>query len=375
MLKVLIEMDLLFMGGSEKQFRYIISTLNACPDCELYVLVQNKSLVDDSQQIKEFVNQHSRTHFVFLDSNAMKYNHSNRIVRLTTKMLSLIPFYFWHRFTLPKIGIDIAMVNNMTGLMAVPLLNKCKCITIYNERNTGRQVTDKRFKIKRLLKCNTVVANSKTAAAYLQGIIQKEIRVINNGLKMEKIICEEDNPHQNVRILIPGRITPIKNQLFALQSLKQSGRKNIQMILVGGCEDKEYMDEINSYIASNGLEQNVLIKGFTTDMYTEYSECDMVLLPSKEEGTPNVLLEAFMYGKPVLASNIPQNKDCMLFPEYLFSIEQPEALAELLKKAADGILFSDKKKVIKVNRKFVEDNYSLEKMEANYLKLFGLNGD
>ena len=65
----------------------------------------------------------------------------------------------------------------------------------------------------------------------------------------------------------------------------------------------------------------------------------------------------------------------MLFPEYLFSIEQPEALAELLKKAADGILFSDKKKVIKVNRKFVEDNYSLEKMEANYLKLFGLNGD
>ena len=47
----------------------------------------------------------------------------------------------------------------------------------------------------------------------------------------------------------------------------------------------------------------------------------------------------------------------------------------MLKKAADGILFSDKKKVIKVNRKFVEDNYSLEKMEANYLKLFGLNGD
>ena len=373
MKKVLLEMDILFLGGSEKQFRNIISALNNCSGCELHVLIENQSLVDDVDLTDEFVKKNNNVEFHFLNSRAMRYNHSKKIVRYVTKWISLIYLYLWHMINLQGMKIDTVMVNNMTGLMMVPILKRSGCRVIYNERNTGRQVTDKNFKIKLLKKCDTVIANSKAAAEYLEGVICKKVEVCNNGLIIEKPL-KKKNKSKTFQILLPGRINPIKNQLYVIEALSKLPEADYKLILAGGVEDSVYKNKIDQFIINNHLEDKVIQKGFVSDMKHEYEEADLVILPSIEEGTPNVLLEAYMYGRATLCSDIRQNIDCTVEPKSIFPLNNTEKLSQILADIFSGTYFDDFEEMIKKNIRFVSDNYNIKKMDDCYRALL-LDGE
>lgn len=368
--KILIEMDILFMGGSEKQFRNIITALGKNDQYEVHVLVENKPLIGDLELINKYLEENQKVSFHFMNSHAMRFNHSLKLLRYMTKAISLIHLFLWHIFILPKLNIDNAMVNNMTGLMMLPILKKKGCDAIYNERNTGKQVTNTNFSIGLLKKCDKVIANSIVAAEYLENIIGKKVDVFNNGLLMENPLPEKYKDGI-VRILLPGRINPIKNQLYVIQALKNIKKSNYKLILAGGVEDASYENKIISYIKSNNLEEKIELMGFVTDMKSEYQKADLIILPSLEEGTPNVLLESYMYGRLTLCSNIRQNKDCTIEKKSLFPLDNEQKLSEILDQVCCGEYFKNVDCIIKKNHEFVKENYSMDKMTIAYRKLFG----
>lgn len=362
-------MDILFLGGSEKQFRNIISALGKDDEYEVHALVENKSLVGDLQLIEGFINENSSVSFHFMNSYAMRFNYSFTWLRYMTKTISLIHLLLWHIFILPKLYIDVAMVNNMTGLMMTPILKRKGCYVIYNERNTGKQVTNKYFKINLLKKCDRVIANSKAGAEYLESIIGKRVDIINNGLIIENTLLPKEADGV-FRILLPGRINPIKNQLYVVRALSNISDPNIKLILAGGVEDTAYESQIVSYIQSNQLQEKVELLGFVQNMKLEYQKADLIILPSLEEGTPNVLLEAYMYGRPTLCSDIRQNIDCTVDKKSLFPLDDEEKLGDILTAVISGSHFDDVESVIKKNVEFVINNYSMEKMIMAYRMLF-----
>lgn len=367
---VLIEMDILFFGGSEKQFRNIISALAINKDCNVHVLIENKSLVSDQQLIDDFLQKNTDVQFHFMNSSAMKYNHSFALLRYITKIFSLLKLFLWHIFSLSKLNIDVAMVNNMTGLMMVPLLKQKGCYVIYNERNTGRQVTNKRFKMQLLKKCNKVIANSNVAATYLQGVIGKNVDVYNNGFLIEERLTSRKEVSDTYRILLPGRINPIKNQLYVIKALSCIANKNFKLILAGGVENSAYENKIISYLNDHNFQDKVEILGFVQNMKSEYEKADLIILPSIEEGTPNVLLEAYMYGRITLCSDIKQNVDCTIEKKSIFPLDDVNQLASILSAVIDGTYFENMESIIEKNAEFVKENYSMEKMTASYQKLF-----
>lgn len=369
MKKILVEMDILFFGGSEKQFRNIISELGNSKECETHVLIENQTLIKDKKAVGSFIESNKSVLFHFINSNAMKYNHSIKMIRYVTKSISVIRLIIWHLFVFPRLHIDIAMVNNMTGLFISPLLRFAGCRVVYNERNTGRQVTDRNYKLKLLAKCDKIIANSKAGAQYLASVTGKNVDIYYNGIYIEDKLVK-DKRNDVFRILLPGRINPVKNQMYVLEALNQLHDLKYLLILAGEDEDVAYKKKILDFVKNNGLDARVKLLGFVSDMKLEYKKADLVILPSIEEGMPNVLLESYMYGRLALCSNIEQNVDCTIEQSALFPLGDCERLVEILRATINGTYFMNPDKIIERNYEYVKNNFCMDRMARAYRKLF-----
>jgi glycosyltransferase involved in cell wall biosynthesis len=68
-----------------------------------------------------------------------------------------------------------------------------------------------------------------------------------------------------------------------------------------------YQSEIKALTTSLNLADRCIFLGNQRDMRSVYNGCDVTVLLSRHEGTPNVLLESMACGVPVVASNIADN--------------------------------------------------------------------
>lgn len=101
-------------------------------------------------------------------------------------------------------------------------------------------------------------------------------------------------------ILFSGRIAPEKGILTLLKAVTSL---NIKLKIAGA---KTADSRFNELIASNSSDQ-VEFLGYQTETELQnlYSNAAFVVLPSENyENAPMTVLEAFAYGKPVIASNI-----------------------------------------------------------------------
>jgi glycosyltransferase involved in cell wall biosynthesis len=60
-----------------------------------------------------------------------------------------------------------------------------------------------------------------------------------------------------------------------------------------------------------GLTGRVRFPGHVDDIDTFFADCDLLVLPSRSEGSPNVVLEAFARGVPVLATRVGGTEELM----------------------------------------------------------------
>ena len=143
---------------------------------------------------------------------------------------------------------------------------------------------------------------------------------------------------------------------------------DLHVVFAGAVEDQRYYEELQNFVSACGLEKNVEFIGFASNLKEYYRVSHLLILASLEEGTPNVLLEAYMQGVPVLASNIPMNADCVLREELLFSPDSPEELAQRIRQSKERSV-ENTLEILKENRTFVQKSYSEERMVEDYVKI------
>lgn len=69
----------------------------------------------------------------------------------------------------------------------------------------------------------------------------------------------------------------------------------------------DYHREMRQIVEQLGLASRIGFPGGLEDMAAVYSACDLTVLPSSREGTPNVLLESMACEIPVIATNVADN--------------------------------------------------------------------
>lgn len=181
------------------------------------------------------------------------------------------------------------------------------------------------------------------------GIPQEKVRVIGNGIDLRRF-CPGDRlaarrelglPPDRILILSVARIAEVKgiHHLIDAVTRVRRLRSEVQLILVGSCEDSTYLKGLERRITQAKLDDAVRFVGPQPHaaMRDWYNACDLFCLCSAREGWPNVLLEALACGKPVVASRVGGIPEIVASADYGLLVDPPggEGFARAIQAALD----------------------------------------
>ena len=107
--------------------------------------------------------------------------------------------------------------------------------------------------------------------------------------------------------------------------------------------------------------------GYEKNLEKKIQDYDLIMLVADNEGNSNVILEAFANGVLCIASDLDANRE--LIKDNMFLFENNEE--SIVKTLGQVMAISDlkRKTILESNRKFVEKNYSVDRMCKRYIEL------
>lgn len=146
-----------------------------------------------------------------------------------------------------------------------------------------------------------------------------KIKVVHNGCDIDRFMKPSLKNDLRAAWKIPsdapvigtvGRLAKEKGQTILIQavSLLRSDFPNLRILLVGEGPERETLEK---EAARLGLGDRVLFTGLQREIPAFLALMDLFAFPSLNEGFPNALLEAMAAGKPVIASDIPENAEIL----------------------------------------------------------------
>jgi glycosyltransferase involved in cell wall biosynthesis len=150
------------------------------------------------------------------------------------------------------------------------------------------------------------VPSSAYVAREMTEVAHKFHDVVENPIEQRYF----DVPDQPVagRLLFAGTIYHRKGIEVLIESaagLKERG-VDFRLHIAGSIGDKAYHAGLLEQVERTGLGNDVIFRGFLTEeeLTREFSEADLVVLPSYAETSPMTVQQAMAAGKPVVATRV-----------------------------------------------------------------------
>ncbi len=219
-------------------------------------------------------------------------------------------------------------------------------------------------------KAFAVVANSTGLAALAQRHAPDvDIQMIPAGADLNAMtpspVPTLEGP---LRLLFVGRLVHQKGLDILLRALAKIKDDDWTLTIAGEGPLKE---ELTSASRALGLAERITFRGWLgRDQLPEvYEQADVFVLPSRDEGMPNAMLEAMSAGLPVVGSKVAGLDEVVIDGDcgVLVPPENTEALSEALHS-----VISDRDKAFMLGqaaRKRVEAHYSWDQAADAYLSL------
>lgn len=229
-----------------------------------------------------------------------------------------------------------------------------------------------------------IIALTPNLAEELQQLLRLKnlgkIKIIPLGLDLKRFL---DKPRKStnwresigltqeeILIGIVARLVPIKNHSLLVSSMNILTKSfpNLHLAIIGMGEEEDNLRALTNEL---NLTEKIHFCGISNKMEDIYSDLDLLVLCSKNEGTPVVIIEALAAGCPVAATNVGGVAE-------LFQNSKSGFLLPLEEKAFTNKLFEILKtikneSVNENTRKQITEYYSVQKLAANLNKLYELN--
>lgn len=216
-------------------------------------------------------------------------------------------------------------------------------------------------------------AESKTRVIH-RGV---DINVFNpNNVSQERIISLMSKlqlPDDKTVILLPGRLTEWKGQLYFIDVLAKVKNKNFICVIAGDSKGHEkYRDKLKKKIIKSKLDGVVRLENNITDMSAGYMISDIVVSSSiRGEAFGRVIPEAQAMKRMAVATSIGGSLETVIDGEtgWLVNPKDKDKFAEIL----DMILSMPTNERMKRGeraREHIVQNYTTEKMCSKTVELY-----
>ncbi|PID28378.1 MAG: glycosyltransferase family 1 protein [Candidatus Cloacimonadota bacterium] len=200
----------------------------------------------------------------------------------------------------------------------------------------------------------------------LKLIAPEKAVTIYNGIYLKKNIVKEIKNTEKIIVGTCSRFEKQKNIKVMTRAIIKACRKNknLHFIMLGDGKDFDYCLNL---VKSAGLEERIEMPGWQNPD-ERYPEFDYFLIYSGWEGLSISALDALSYGLPVVSSDIPAMQVLVKenYNGFLVDFHNPDKLTEVLANLKKDEKFLEMGK----NSLKLADNFSVEKMKKEYLKLY-----
>lgn len=218
---------------------------------------------------------------------------------------------------------------------------------VVSERSTGLGSHPWRLALERALagRADAMIVNSHTMKDELLGLVPRlggRLFVVPNG-----VLWTEPSPRDisaaaafrerhiagnELLLLALSRVSREKGPdvlVEALSRLPDQTLSRLAVVWVGARVDGELARSVESRIEGGPLRGRMRLLDPTDDPAVAYLASDALVLPSRREGLPNVMLEALAHGRPVIVSDVGDAKLVVTGSQagWVVPPDDPEALA------------------------------------------------
>lgn len=129
------------------------------------------------------------------------------------------------------------------------------------------------------------------------------VQCIYNSINLDPVIINSIPKNESKYIVAVGRIEPLKqfDQLITTYSKTNLAEKGIKLVFLG---DGSQLKECKSLTKSLGLEDQIIFKGYITNPKEYIKNAQFLVVCSKYEGFPMVILESIALSTPVLSFDL-----------------------------------------------------------------------
>ncbi len=294
---------------------------------------------------------------------------------------------------LRKLQVDIVQSYLFDAEIAVRLAGKMAGtpVIISSERNTNYSLKKIHLNVYALTRnmFDICIANSQSGADFNSRVLKQPIekyRIVHNGVDTERFRPADK---KNIRKLLGirknafcvGMFGSFKEQknhplLFSAAQIVLSHYPDTLFLLVGdqlfagmhGSSD--YKKDMDTLVDDLGIRKQCLFLGNRTDVERLYNACDITVLPSLFEGTPNVALESMSCGIPVIATDVSDNN--YIIPDgkvgYIVPLNSKELLANrIIKLREDPLLLNSMQRNA---RNWIKKEFSTKRLSEKTEKIY-----
>lgn len=176
------------------------------------------------------------------------------------------------------------------------------------------------------------------------GIPAKKISCVPTFIDADEITpCYENDKY----FLFLGRMAHQKGTIYAIEAMKYLKDTDFVLKITGQVSDSEEDQAIWKYVQENKLEDKVVFTGFKHGKELEklISRATCIVCPAIwYENMPNTVIEAYAYGKPVVASRIGSLAEIVVDGEtgFLFDMKNSRDMADKLRLFDEDSILAEK---------------------------------
>lgn len=243
----------------------------------------------------------------------------------------------------------------------------------WNQRDEGRELHQERVEKFAIKKAFRIISNSTPGKQFLVnnfGLSPDRVTIVRNGVQLPP---ETNEFTGALTVGMIGNLHGSKDHKTLIEGwalFKKQHLANDLRLLIAGRDDG-LLSPLSALARELNVSDSVQFRGQVKDIHAFIRELHIGIHSSLQEGCPNAILEMMSHGLPVIANDIPGNKDALGagYPLY-FQTGNSEDLATRL-----SVLMNNRALALSAgvqNRERAASYFSIGQMVDGYRGLLGL---
>jgi glycosyltransferase involved in cell wall biosynthesis len=304
------------IGGMEVRYKELANALaERGHEITIYCIGHTKNLVS-----------HEKINGINVFRNPITRNYKEPLIKsLKRAIIPLIRYSFWTSKILSTEDFDFIIYNQwpLFHILTSPKKNRAHSVIDWCEIRNGKFYQLCQKFLPKITQFNMAV--SPSVCDHIEKVSNQPVYFLPSGINRKRYYSLDRN--RRTSLLCVGRVAEHKNLPLLIEAFELLRDSDYQgrLILAG---DGPELENIRSKISTSRHRDSIDLLGLISEeeKIRLLSEAELLVIPSKREGFPQVVSEAMASGLPIVTSDYPENGTASVISYYGCGlISQPDA--------------------------------------------------